>query len=122
MNGIDTEEHFGACRSRQRLTDGKNLLVLVTYQRMILLIEVYSLTIGSSIHLRSVTNLSWNCAAVSLYSVAFSTDSSYGLELYSGTAKCCEAYMPIGHNHISISSPYPHLLLWLSEEQSGMRA
>ena len=69
MNGIDTEEHFGACRSRQRLTDGKNLLVLVTYQRMTLWIEVYSLTIGSSTHPRSVTNLSWNCAAVSFYNV-----------------------------------------------------
>ena len=69
MNGIDTEEHFGACRSRQGLADGKNLLVLVTYQRMAFLMEVYSLTIGSSIHPRSVTNLSWNCAAVSFYNV-----------------------------------------------------
>ena len=69
MNGVDTEEHFGACRSRQRLTDGKNLLVLVTYQRMALLIEICNLTIGSSTHPRSVTNLSWNCAAVSFYSV-----------------------------------------------------
>ena len=69
MNGIDTEEHFGTCRSRQRLTDGKNLLVLVTYQRMALLIEVYSLTIGSSTHPSSVTNLSWNCAAVSFYNI-----------------------------------------------------
>ena len=69
MNGVDTEEHFGACRTRQRLTDGKNLLVLVTYQRVTLLIEVYNLTIGSSTQPRSVTNLSWNWAAVSLYSV-----------------------------------------------------
>ena len=70
MNGVDTEEHFGACRSRQRLADRKNLLVLVTYQRITLLIKVYSLTIGSSTHPRSVTNLSWNWAAVSFYSVA----------------------------------------------------
>ena len=70
MDGVDTEEHFGACRSGQRLADRKNLLVLVTYQRMTHLIEVYSLTIGSSIHPRCVTNLSWNCVAVSFYSVA----------------------------------------------------
>lgn len=31
MNGVDTEEHFGACRTGQRLTDGKYLLVLKAY-------------------------------------------------------------------------------------------
>lgn len=30
MNSVDTEEHFGACRTGQGLTDGKYLLVLET--------------------------------------------------------------------------------------------
>ena len=30
MNSINTEEHFGACRTWQGLTDGKDLLVLET--------------------------------------------------------------------------------------------
>ena len=33
MNGVNTEEHFGACRTGQGLTDGENLLVLDTCQR-----------------------------------------------------------------------------------------
>lgn len=33
MNGVDTEEHFGACRTGQGLTDGKDLLVLKACQR-----------------------------------------------------------------------------------------
>ena len=50
------------------------------------------------------------------------TVSSHGLELYSWTAKCCEAYMPIGHDHISVSAPYPHLSQLLSEERYRVRA
>lgn len=73
-------------------------------------------TIGSSIQPSCVTNLSWNCVDVSSFTVSYLlTGTSHGLVLYSGTAESCEAYMPIGHDHISVSAPYPHLLGLLKE-------